>query len=157
MALDLEKLTLQELMQQCEHAGISNPQSLMNKKGDERDVLIRECLDRACGGTIDMGGQQHQKLLRHRTLDRKATMITGRARHASHPAFPGVLRRMPRYWKDFVSVSLCLLLRRHIMCSVCVLAYIAKTKDMMHTCCMSRGICSSSDNFQQRHDSVIIS
>lgn len=116
MKADLEKLTLHELMQQCEHAGISNPQSLMNKKGDERDVLIRECLDRACGGTIDMGGQQHQKLLRHRTLDRKATMITGRARHASHPASPGVLRRMPRYWKDFVSGTSCA-----VLAALCIL------------------------------------
>jgi ribosomal protein S10 len=47
-----------------------------------------------------MGGHEHDKELRHRSLDRKMTHITGIARHASHPV-AGPLPTRKRFWKNF--------------------------------------------------------
>jgi hypothetical protein len=103
MKLELGRLTLFKLMEQCKADGV--PKSTMEACTDThgRDPipdLIKACIDVASGGTIDMGGQEVNKELRHRTLDKKGRRITGIARHASNPP-TGALPPRKRYWKDF--------------------------------------------------------
>jgi hypothetical protein len=99
---ELEKLTLKNLIDQCKSDGVdlATIERAMDSHSDPIPDLIQSCIEVASGGTVDLGGQEQSKDLKHRALDRKGTRIAGTARHASNPP-SGALPPRKRYWKNF--------------------------------------------------------
>ena len=98
MKLELGRLTMKALIEQGKSDGVE--QSVIDKCMDSHSDPIQAIIRVASGGTVDTGGQEANKVLQHRSLDRKNTHIRGTARHASNP-YPGALAPRKRYWKNF--------------------------------------------------------
>ena len=109
LSSELLKLTLKSLIDQCKADGVDQHviDQCMDSHSDPIPDLMAAmaaCVEKASGGTIDIGGQETSKDLCHRSLDRKSTRITAVARHASNPpigALPVRKRFWKRFWKNF--------------------------------------------------------
>lgn len=97
MTTELQSLKLVDLVKQCRADGVSEEDVDTNM--DHRDHLIRLCVDKASGGTMDLGGAENRPELRHRTLSRKNTKIKARARHSSEDSDAPI--RRSRFYEDF--------------------------------------------------------
>lgn len=97
MTTELQGLKLVDLVKQCQADGVH--QDDIDANMDHRDHLIQLCVEKASGGTMDLGGAESRPELRHRTLSRKNTKIKARARHSSEDSDAPI--RRSRCYNDF--------------------------------------------------------